>query len=77
MIIFTILCIIFILSFICFITAAIILERANIRLHTCKRLLKVQQISGASVGLSFLGIGICCFIALIKLIIGVFNVRFS
>ena len=69
MIIFTILCIIFLLSFICFLIAAMILERPNIRLYTCKRLLKVQQVSGALIGLSFLGIGICCFVALVKVVI--------
>ena len=69
MIIFTILCITFILSFICFLAAAMILERTNTRLQTCKRLLKVQQISGALIGLSFLGIGICCFIALIGMVV--------
>ena len=72
MIIFTILCIIFLLAFICFLVAAMILERINIRLQTCKRLLKIQQISGVLIGLSFLGIGICCFIALIGMIIRYF-----
>lgn len=72
MIIFTILCIIFLLSFICFLIAAMILERPNIRLYTCKRLLKVQQISGALIGISFLGIGICCFIALIGMVVRYF-----
>lgn len=72
MIIFTIFCIVFILSFICFLITAMILERINIRLQTCKRLLKIQQISGVFIGLSFLGIGICCFIALIRMIIRYF-----
>jgi len=70
MIIFTILCIIFVFSFISFFISAIILDKVDIRLQTCKLLIKIEKTSEKLIAISFLGIGICCFIALIRFIFG-------
>ena len=67
MIVFTALCFIFVISVLTLITITIIIDKFdNFKAHTYSVLMIISRWLVRFIILSFFGIGICCFIALLK-----------